>query len=141
MSFGALYEDERLKMTMPQVCSYCGSNRSLSIDHLIPRIKGGQHDADNLVWACRSCNSSKSGRDMIAWTQAQGTFPPILLLRRYLKLAAIYCEEHGLMDLPLASESLGSLPFDLQQFPYTYPPFTELKLWISIPNPESPRSR
>ena len=51
MNMRPLYDDERLKMKLPQICSYCGSDKKLSIDHLIPQIKGGPHDADNLVWA------------------------------------------------------------------------------------------
>lgn len=35
-------------------------NRSPSLDHVIPRSKGGTHDASNLKTACRSCNSRKA---------------------------------------------------------------------------------
>ena len=38
MSMRSLYDDERLKMTMPQACYYCGSTVALSVDHLIPRL-------------------------------------------------------------------------------------------------------
>jgi 5-methylcytosine-specific restriction endonuclease McrA len=34
-----------------------------SIDHVVPRSKGGTDDFDNLVLACPSCNSSKGTRD------------------------------------------------------------------------------
>ena len=131
MNMRPLYDDERLKMKLPQVCSYCGSDKKLSIDHLIPQIKGGPHDADNLVWACRSCNSSKSSKDMMAWMQAKEKFPSIFLLRRYLKIVARFCEENGLMELAVQDEKLKGLPFDLMLVPQSYPPLTELKHWIS----------
>ncbi|MEZ5126871.1 MAG: HNH endonuclease, partial [Thermoleophilia bacterium] len=91
MSMRSLCHDERLKMTLPQACYYCGSNANLAVDHLIPRIKGGPDEADNLVWACRSCNSSKQGRDMLEWMRLNESFPSVWLLRRYIKLAARYC--------------------------------------------------
>jgi len=41
-------------------CSYCGkSNKSLTIDHVIPRLKGGKTDFDNCVACCKDCNIKK----------------------------------------------------------------------------------
>ncbi len=62
MDIGPLADDERLKMVLPQACSYCGSREFLSVDHLIPTKRGGANSGDNFVWACRSCNSSKCAR-------------------------------------------------------------------------------
>lgn len=41
-------------------CQYCGSTKHLTLDHVIPRSKGGQHTWDNVVTACEKCNSTKS---------------------------------------------------------------------------------
>jgi 5-methylcytosine-specific restriction endonuclease McrA len=43
-------------------CQYCGSTRQLTIDHVIPRSKGGKHTWDNVVAACDRCNSHKGDR-------------------------------------------------------------------------------
>lgn len=44
-------------------CQYCGvSMRDLTLDHVIPRSRGGEHTWDNVVSACKSCNHSKAGR-------------------------------------------------------------------------------
>ena len=43
-------------------CRYCGSKKTLSLDHVIPPRLGGGHDPSNLVAACRSCNSRKGSR-------------------------------------------------------------------------------
>ncbi|MBW4617416.1 MAG: HNH endonuclease [Desmonostoc vinosum HA7617-LM4] len=43
-------------------CQYCGSTKRLTLDHVIPRSKGGQHSWDNVVTACEKCNSTKSDR-------------------------------------------------------------------------------
>ena len=43
-------------------CQYCGSNKELTFDHLLPRSKGGKTKWDNVVTACSSCNVQKGGR-------------------------------------------------------------------------------
>ncbi len=130
MQMSSLYRDERLKMTVPQACYYCGNYRNLAVDHLIPRIKGGPDEPDNLILACRSCNSSKRDRDMLAWMFSKGMFPSILLLRRYLKIVARYCDENGFLDEGLETVFGQTLPFDLAILPYEYPPLKDLILWV-----------
>ena len=117
-------------MTMAQACVYCGSRQSLTIDHLVPRIRGGSDEADNLVYACRRCNSSKGGRDLVEWMRAKEQFPSILLLRRYLKIVARYCEKHGYGDIALSECENLDLPFDPRILPTMFPPLIELKLWM-----------
>lgn len=46
-------------------CQYCGKNfptRELTIDHVVPRVQGGEHSWTNLVCACVKCNARKGGR-------------------------------------------------------------------------------
>jgi 5-methylcytosine-specific restriction endonuclease McrA len=43
-------------------CQYCGSTKHLTLDHVIPRSKGGTHTWDNVVTACERCNSTKGDR-------------------------------------------------------------------------------
>ena len=46
-------------------CQYCGrhfSTRELTIDHVVPRVQGGEHCWENLVCACVKCNAKKGGR-------------------------------------------------------------------------------
>lgn len=42
-------------------CQYCGAHAE-SIDHVIPRSKGGEHTWENVVAACRPCNVRKGDR-------------------------------------------------------------------------------
>ncbi len=128
MNIGPLAADDRLKMILPQSCCYCGGKDHLSVDHLIPTSRGGPNTGDNLVWACRPCNSSKNAKDVLEWLAAQGVFPPILLLRRYLKLSIEICRERSLMDVPLADAP--ELPFALSAIPRLYPAPAQLKLWV-----------
>jgi 5-methylcytosine-specific restriction endonuclease McrA len=43
-------------------CQYCGSTKRLTLDHVIPRSKGGTHTWDNVVAACEKCNALKGDR-------------------------------------------------------------------------------
>lgn len=43
-------------------CQYCGHTKNLTLDHVIPRSKGGKHTWDNVVIACERCNSRKGDR-------------------------------------------------------------------------------
>ncbi|GMQ27135.1 HNH endonuclease [Algoriphagus sp. oki45] len=43
-------------------CQYCGSRRHLTIDHIIPRSKGGKTSWTNLVTACNRCNVNKGDK-------------------------------------------------------------------------------
>ena len=43
-------------------CRYCGSTSDPTIDHVVPRVRGGGDEGENLVVACRRCNSRKGAR-------------------------------------------------------------------------------
>ncbi len=44
-------------------CQYCGKQtRELTLDHVIPRQRGGEHAWKNVVSACKVCNRRKGGR-------------------------------------------------------------------------------
>jgi len=44
-------------------CQYCGKEtRQLTLDHVLPRYRGGQHTWLNVVSACVPCNRRKAGR-------------------------------------------------------------------------------
>ena len=40
-------------------CQYCGTRRDLTIDHVVPRAKGGVDSWMNLVAASKKCNAKK----------------------------------------------------------------------------------
>lgn len=45
------------------MCQYCGAQKvALTLDHVIPKDKGGHTDWDNLVCCCTKCNSMKGNR-------------------------------------------------------------------------------
>ena len=70
LSYMVRYPHPRVKLTKQEIfrrdnytCQYCGRrSRNLTVDHVIPRHRGGKHDWDNLVSACPACNRKKGGR-------------------------------------------------------------------------------
>lgn len=54
---------EAIKAAYGHCCAYCGQpSQRLTQDHVIPLSKGGGYTAENIVPACRSCNSRKNNR-------------------------------------------------------------------------------
>ena len=46
-------------------CTYCGSQDNLTLDHIVPRCRGGARwDADNVTTACRACNQAKGSMSL-----------------------------------------------------------------------------
>ncbi len=44
-------------------CAYCGAERQrLTIDHIIPKSKGGKANFENCVSSCKPCNNKKGDR-------------------------------------------------------------------------------
>jgi len=44
-------------------CQYCGKQtKELTLDHVVPRHRGGAHTWENVVAACKACNHRKAGR-------------------------------------------------------------------------------
>jgi 5-methylcytosine-specific restriction endonuclease McrA len=43
-------------------CQYCGSKKHLTIDHVLPRSKGGKTNWTNLITACHRCNVQKGDK-------------------------------------------------------------------------------
>lgn len=52
-------------------CVYDGVTEDLTLDHIVPLASGGAHCEDNLVVACRKCNSSKGTTPLIVWMLRQ----------------------------------------------------------------------
>ena len=58
------------------LCAYCG-RKAETIDHVIPRSRGGQHAWENCVASCTICNHRKADRllEELGWTLA---VPPVV---------------------------------------------------------------
>lgn len=65
-------------------CAYCDEilGRNATLDHIIPRSKGGETIATNLVACCLSCNSHKSSHPVFDWYKERAWY----CLEREVKL-------------------------------------------------------
>src|SRR5579885_2071731 len=56
-------------------CQYCGSRSNLTVDHVVPRSKGGSSNWENIVASCAPCNRRK-GNTMLRHSGMQLARPP-----------------------------------------------------------------
>jgi 5-methylcytosine-specific restriction endonuclease McrA len=58
-------------------CQYCGG-KAASIDHVVPRARGGAHVWENVVAACLRCNGKKADKTLaqLGWTLPRKPFAP-----------------------------------------------------------------
>ena len=80
-----------------QCCIYCGEP-SESIDHVIPKSKGGPSVSENCVPACLTCNGRKGDHEVFTWYRLQSFYDP-------RRAVAIRAWTEG--DLKLATHLLG----------------------------------
>jgi len=53
------------------ICHYCGNKfapKDLTMDHLVPLVRGGRSSKGNLVPACKECNTRKKHHLAFEWT-------------------------------------------------------------------------
>jgi hypothetical protein len=63
---GTIREWER-EQQLPKQCVYCASITNLTTDHLIPRSRGGDESADNVVLSCQTCNTTRGDKGIFEW--------------------------------------------------------------------------
>jgi len=54
------------------VCHYCGKQvppKELTLDHIVPLVRGGRSTRGNCVPACKECNSKKQSLLPIEWEE------------------------------------------------------------------------
>lgn len=134
MNIRTMFDDEKIKLQTGRICNYCGSRENLALDHIFPQKLAGQDHADNLVFACRTCNSSKGKKDLMEWMNFRKQFLPLMIIRRYLKLTFNYCVEKNLVDKKIEELKDIDLPFKITLLPTSYP--TPDKLVLNIERKE-----
>ena len=55
------------KQAFDNKCAYCGKEKILTQDHFVPLSKEGGYTINNIIPACKSCNSSKGGKYFSDW--------------------------------------------------------------------------
>ena len=64
----------KIKEEWDHKCAYCGSDQELTMDHVVPRSKGGTDFTKNAICACHKCNQSKSHTPWEEWYFSQEFF-------------------------------------------------------------------
>lgn len=98
----SIFEDYPLRGPMGQcACAYCGRwNEKLTIDHIVPKSKGGPHFAKyNLVPSCRRCNLSKSADPIFEWWRPQQFWAP---RREEILTSWVHCNSFISAHTPLS---------------------------------------
>lgn len=68
-------------------CIYCGSKQNLTVDHILPLVRGGPDKPDNAIIVCRTCNSSKGAKRLYEWKGLEEKDKiPRIAEGKYLKL-------------------------------------------------------
>jgi 5-methylcytosine-specific restriction endonuclease McrA len=63
-------------------CAYCGATGTpLQRDCVLPLSRGGRYTLDNVVPACRSCNTSKCNDEITGWMRRKRLDERAFLLR------------------------------------------------------------
>jgi len=81
-------------------CRYCGSGpmgEPLTIDHVLPKSKGGGDGAANLVTACWSCNSGKSNT-LLSETKLAKAIPAKALKEQARQLRAMLAAQQEVQE-------------------------------------------
>ncbi len=79
-------------------CAYCGKEKSLAQEHFVPLSKGGEYTHNNIIPACRSCNSSKNNKDFFEWYPQQ----PYYSKEREQKILDFLGYQQGTQQLTIA---------------------------------------
>jgi hypothetical protein len=131
MNMRSLFDDEKIKLSQGLNCNYCGSTQKLSLDHVFPQKYGGTDTGDNLIYACKICNSSKGKKDLMQWYIDKDEFPPLMIIRRYLKLIYKYCLDNDLLNEEIEKLMNKDLPFNISLVPTKFPKPDTLILTIN----------
>jgi hypothetical protein len=59
-----------------QTCAYCNRDNPTTLDHVVPKAKGGTTARSNLVASCACCNLSKSDLLWFSWFRTQEFWTP-----------------------------------------------------------------
>ena len=58
---------DMIKKYFNNQCAYCGEELPLEQEHFLALTKCGEYTINNIICACKSCNSSKGNKDFFEW--------------------------------------------------------------------------
>jgi hypothetical protein len=82
------------------ICIYCGKKGNLTLEHILPRSRGGPDTADNAVFVCKTCNCSKGDKRLYEWFGLNSKDEiPRIAEGKYLKLVYSIHESNGTLNI------------------------------------------
>jgi 5-methylcytosine-specific restriction endonuclease McrA len=83
-------------------CVYCRAPAT-SIDHVVPRSRGGQHIWENVVSCCRRCNHTKADRVIteLGWRMPRQPIAPTGVAWRVLGTGQMHDRWRPYLDAPV----------------------------------------
>jgi len=84
-------------------CGYC-EDVATSLDHIVPKFKSGFSKRNNLIPACRRCNSNKGSTEVNTWYTQQEFFTQARMdrIKAWMSQEAIDLFVHQIEHLRLA---------------------------------------
>ena len=87
------------------ICIYCGAEKDLTTDHILPKIRGGENIPDNVIRVCKSCNSSKGSKRLYEWKGLENKDNHHRIADgKYLKYLYSLHEKRGTLDVETVTE-------------------------------------
>jgi hypothetical protein len=74
----------------------------------------------NLAMAHTAVYRKQEKYGLMEWMNAKERFPPLMILRRYLKLIIEYCEKENLMDSHIEELRGQNYPFNIELVPLNF---------------------
>lgn len=109
-------------------CNYCGSKKKLTTDQIFPIGSFPEYEKENELVVCSECKKSRNNMDLLEWMDAKNDFLPLMVIRRYLKLVHLYCQENDLLGMDALEAIDYELPFKMDTWPEKFWPAGDLKL-------------
>lgn len=109
------YVKEREKK---DICIYCGKKEDLTLEHILPRSRGGPDTTDNVVFAYKNCNSSKDGKRLYERFELENRYK----LPRIERFGVLTDEDIEKVEKGIGTETIltvGRVPFsgrDMNRF-------------------------
>lgn len=113
---------QSIKDAWNNCCAYCGEppidDKSLTVDHVKPKAKGGEDRTSNCVPACKRCNHSKGSEDWMQWFSRQSFYneKAVRRIKIWIEEGLVVDEELNVIDMTKNLPNSGDV-YDISQYP------------------------
>lgn len=113
---------QSIKDAWNNCCAYCGEppidDKSLTVDHVKPKAKGGEDRTSNCVPACKRCNHSKGSEDWMQWFSRQSFYNEraVRRIKIWIEEGLVVDEELNVIDMTKNLPNSGDV-YDISQYP------------------------